>query len=276
MPSPTENVFLLLKQKKYEDIIPLIQEDDSLVNAINPDNGRSLLQMFVKIKATDESRRLLQFVLAHPKINFQFENQFDQTNLDEMISSAKMEVFEASIRNAQILFNRDKLTYECAKEYLVLIETSLKKDLQKDPNSAATASSKARKATLEEVIALLRDATILYAIHTDDVRLMDRLEQSGANPSERLGALGDNKLPVHFLTPANRNLSLWFKARFDKTVTSIARNPHSFLSAAKELERLEAQLAEVERKHLDAKSVVHKKGIERDIEIVDRVITSLS
>ncbi|MGL5741482.1 MAG: hypothetical protein ACRCXC_02480 [Legionella sp.] len=266
MQTPAENVFLLLKQKKYEEITGLIVNDENLVNAINPQTGRSLLQMLLVANVTEQSSALLNFVLTHPKLNFNYENtECELTNLDDMIASVRLDVFQTVIQNPKILFNRDKLTYESAKDNLIIVERSHQSNVQQNPNSEISKRSKARVERQGEIIALLREATILHAIKTDDAGLMDRLEQAKAKPTDFLTVLRDKKLPVDLLTASNTNLRAWFKARFDKAATSIAQNPHSFHNAAKEVVRLQAQLEALKLQHLQARNVLRQQAIEADI-----------
>lgn len=273
MPKPIEILFDLLNKKKYEEIIPLIKEHVDLVNAVDPD-GYSLFQLLLTTKVTDQSKVLLQFVSSHADLDLAYENvECGLTNIDELISSIKVDVFQTVLNNSKSLFNRDKLTYESAKDYLTSVQKSHQRDLQKDPNSTSSARSKVRVANMEEIISMIRDATILHAISTDDANLLDRLEKAGASCSERLGKLGKEKLPTHLLTAKNTNIKTWFKTRNEQSNARLGTNPNSFHNST--IAKLESQLADLDTQYLQSKTAVHLKAQDHENELIGRLVTAL-
>ena len=236
MPTPTETIFSLLNQFKYAEILTLIKAEPDLVNAISPEDGNSLLQSLLGVKTTEQSLALTQYVVTHPKFNFgHFNEDVETTNQDDLISMVRFDLFKLVIANPNVLFNRDKLTYESAKEYSVLIEAAIKRDLQKDPNFNVSPMSKRRSADIKEIIAYLRDATILHAIKRDDASLFDRLVKAGDDPTDNLTKLS-NDYPADLLTEANINLENWLEEGRKK------RSESSILtSKAKEHVRLEKE-----------------------------------
>ena len=276
MPSPTENVFLALKEKKFSEIEVLIKSEPELVNAVNPKNGSSLFQsLFGLLKPTEESEALIRFIATHESFDFRYINPDVQiTNLDKMVTYTRLDLFQLVIQNMAVIFNQAKLTYTSAKEYLPLIQKTLQKALAKNPDSPASARARIEASHAEEIVSLLRDATILLAIKLDDAELFDMLEKAGAKPSDRLGAYGKEKLPAHLLTVNNPNLKAWFQASLEKAVASTARNPHSFLNRAKEVDAIEKQLATLEIQHSLAKKDVKKQFVETELEILEQLKTA--
>lgn len=252
MPTPTETIFSLLNQFKYAEILTLIKAEPDLVNAISPEDGNSLLQSLLGVKTTEQSLALTQYVVTHPKFNFgHFNEDVETTNQDDLISMVRFDLFKLVIANPNVLFNRDKLTYESAKEYSVLIEAAIKRDLQKDPNFNVSPMSKRRSADIKEIIAYLRDAIVLHAIKTDDPSLFDRLVKAGDDPKNSLKKLTPNgDYPIQLLTNANTKLKEWFKASREKRHASSVNNPHSLYGRVKANEQIENALANCKQQYL--------------------------
>ncbi len=125
MPTPAENLFLLLKEKKYEEINKVIDSDDSLINAVNPENGRSLFQSVSPFKGKEIDDLILS-LLQHPKFNFIYENAKSSiTNIDVLVSSNHVEVVKRIIGNDALLFNKSELSYSKAKKHLDLVKETL-------------------------------------------------------------------------------------------------------------------------------------------------------
>ena len=213
-----------------------------MVNAISPEDGNSLLQSLLGVKTTEQSLALTQYVVTHPKFNFEhFNEDVETTNQDDLVSMVRLDLFKLLIANPNVLFNRDKLTYESAKERSVLIDAAIKRDLQKDPNFNVSPMSKRRSADIKEIIAYLRDATILHAIKRDDASLFDRLVKAGDDPTDNLTKLSHD-YPADLLSEANINLENWLEESRNKRRASSANNPNSIYSRAKEHVRLEKEL----------------------------------
>ncbi len=272
-----EKLFLFIKQKSYDEAIELVKSQPELINAVNPLNGNSLFQSLIGILTSTESlERLIKEVITSPKFDFGYvSTKYKKTNVDTLVSSERLDLFESAINNPGIVFNRDKLAYQSLKDNLVRLQKIFESEMQKDPSSLATAKAKARIEKQEQIIALLRDETILYAISIDEPGIFDLLQQAGANPADRLGKFGGEKLPSHLLTDAHPNLKSWFKTRLSRMVEETSSNPNSFLNKAKRVEQIEQKRTDLEIDHLTARTEINKKFIEGDKQFVEQAISTL-
>ncbi|MDR3441931.1 MAG: hypothetical protein P4L65_02825 [Legionella sp.] len=250
MPTPTENIFLSLEQENYAEIMKLIKANKSLINAVSSEDGQSLLQSLLYAGTTEKSLPLIMHIVAQPEFNFGYFNEdLENTNLDDLVTFACLDVFKSVIRNPNILVNKGKLTYQTAKEHLILVEASLSEAIRINPNSNSAKMSKQNATDLKEIIAYLRDATILRAIEKDDASLFDSLVKAGDDPTDNLTKLS-KKYPVQLLTESNTNIREWLKASREKSRLSTANNPYSLYSRAKENERLENALVQCKEQYV--------------------------
>ena len=275
MPSPVENLFLVLYKRQFGEVFSLIQADPELINAVNPKNGCSLLMDAINIgnKNLDFTRT----ILTHPKLNLHYRNtELEKTNIDVIISTFRLDILEIVIKDPRILINENRLTYQSAIIKLADAITILEIDERKDPNSKSTARSKEKIIILEQMISMLRDVTILHALATDNATLLDRLEKAGDDPTERLGKLGDEKLPSHLIKTSNTNVKAWFMTRLDQSLKAMSSNPHSFHNKAKEVDRIQAKLDELAVQHQAKQTAVLERAMQARGERYERAMASIS
>lgn len=128
MPTPVELLWNAVKEKRYADIRTLIESHphpSELVNASHP-NGRSLLVHLIKFTTsakTAKPRSLIEYLLKHPEINWNFQNpKTKETMISAILSTAAenadLFIIECLRDVPQFLFDGNQLTYELAVKNL--------------------------------------------------------------------------------------------------------------------------------------------------------------
>ncbi len=226
MPTAVENLFSLLKDKKYDEMSKLVQSDDSLINAVNPDEDESLFQVLFDRKG-QVVEDLMLYLLKHPKFNFDYQNTALLSNLDVLVTSSRVGVLKSVIDNPALLFNHNELTYKTAKNKLDSGKSLLDARFQKNPNDPLIKPLKSRYDQQAEITSLLREATILHAIKIDDAKIIKDLDQLGAKPTD------------------NKNVQAWLDSKLKPV--KMASNPNVFLnsnntSSAQQIRDLEEKI----------------------------------
>lgn len=126
MPTPVELLWKAVKEKQYADIQPLIElhpsEAKALVNSSHPVNGRSLLVHLIKFTVsakTEKPRSLIEYLLKHPEINWNFQNpKTKETMISAILTTAAenadLFIIECLKDIPQFLVDGNQLTYELA------------------------------------------------------------------------------------------------------------------------------------------------------------------
>ena len=277
MPTPTENLLKAFYQPKFEEVIGFIKTDAELVNAVDAKFGCSLLQLALEgSKPDDETQALITFIVTHPKFNIAYKKPEDETNLASIISSARTDVVGLVIKDPKILFNESQLTYAFAKEKLVLAEHALQRDVKKNPDSKSSVRGKTKVAQLKEMVSMLRDATILHAMATDNADLLTQLDKAGGEPTDFLGKLGNGKLPNMLVTKENTNIRAWFKKGFDKSLEVLAKSSLSLLASVKsakdEIDEKQSQLATLDKGYFAKRTAIQQRAIASMSERADAIV----
>lgn len=275
MPTIKENLIEAVNLRKYQEAFRLIKTNPDLVNSVKNENGYSLLQLALSgSKPGDESQPFIEYLVVHPNFDFNYK-QNNETNLDSIISSARVDVLKLIINDPKILFKDNQLAYEVAKVNLVSAQKALQRNLKKNPNSKSSARGIIEVANLEEIVSMLRDATILHAMKTDNANLLTQLDKAGGEPTDFLGKLGNKQLPNMLVKPENKNIISWFKARSEQSMKNYVSNPNSFHNRINEAERLKSKLAELDKKHVQARAEVNKQGLNSLSETIEGMLSSL-
>lgn len=263
MPTASENIFILLREKKYEEVLRLIESDDTLVNAVN-ERKRSLLYTILTLHTQPSSEALVQFLLMSP--NFDFSYNVGLSNLSAMIHSFDLELFECAIKNPNFLVQIKSLPYEGAKR----CESALMRRAESEDGLFVSTlpgliELRDKLDKIQKIRLLLRDVTILHALRTDDRGLMDELDRLGADPTGLLGPLGNNKLPGTLTTPSNVNINAWFEERIaaicaeeeaKKQETAPPTLRQQGIAAA------QAKIAELDSQCMQARITAHNRHIQ--------------
>lgn len=263
MPTASETIFILLKEKKYDEVLRRIESDETLVSAVN-ERKRSLLYMILSFHNQPRPEGLIQFLLMSQKLDFAYGVGFP--NISLMIHTYDLAIFKCAIRNPNFLVQLKTLPYEGAKR----CESALMRRAQSEDgllasNSPESIEFRDKLEKIQKIVSLLRDATILHALRTDDRGLMEELDRLGANPTSPLGPLGNNKLPGTLTTPSNVNINAWFD---DRVAAILAQQEAKRQVAAplsyheREIAAAKAKLVDLERWRLDARKAATSRHVE--------------
>ncbi len=139
-----------------------------------------------------------------------------------------------------------------------------------NPNSGITKNIQSQYLQKEEITKLLRDATIRYAIKTDNTKILDDLDKLGAKPTEKFS---DGKSPDSLLTASNKNVKAWFDSKLKPSAVQLGNNPHAFLSSsnassnsAQLLRDLEDARDKLDIEHLEAVYDLRQASINSEME----------
>lgn len=287
MPKSVEDVLQAFYQQKYAEIIGIIEIEDELVNSVDVEFGSSLLQLAIEgSEPGDETQELIAYTVRHPKFNIAYKKPGDDTNLGSIVFSARADVLALVIKNTddsinpKSLINEGQLTYVLAKRTLAIAEIALGKDLLKNPISKTSERGKVRVAQLKEMVSMLRDATIMHAMVTDNADLLTQLDKASGEPASRLGTFGGGQLPNMLVKKENTNIRAWYKSRFDRSSEILASSSLSLLATLREtrdtVEHKENKLATLEKDYLAKKTEIHKKAIESTAAVVSAVTAALT
>ncbi|KTD42161.1 hypothetical protein [Legionella parisiensis] len=254
MPSIYEDaLWEAVSKKEYEKVKTLITHHPELVNAVN-NNGRTLLMRVVL--ALVPPLDLIQFIAKHPDLSFENKSpEATQTTVGAILSTGRPDILEIFAEDKRIVLDGDKLAYTIAK-----------KNLER--------AAKGKLENYTKMLTIIRDATIRYAIATDDPTLLERLEKAGDNLSE---ALSDGTLPVRLITKENPapNTKSWFQSQIGKNGVSIATHVDSFFSHTHEMQKTKEQMDELNRHKLEEDMKLLDKNYTSTLESMDKVVSTI-
>ena len=260
MPTPTEELLWnAVKQKKYDDIQEIIEShpDEALVNSIHPTYGTSLLMHIVQTtnSASEKPRKLLEYLLTHPKVQWDFKHVKIKgfTLIDTILATADVELIKCLKDVPQFLVADLKLTYELAAKKRTMAINANQAEIKKGASGESIERNEKRINSLEEIVSIIRDMTILHAIKTDDADLFDRLEKAGGDPTDFLGDFGSGKLPTALLKSTNINLRAWLAVERKKTTVELVDSRHSFFADMQKMNDTQEQIKQINATY-DAKA----------------------
>lgn len=229
MPKPVELLWTAIKEKKYEEVMSIIEKNPSedLVNAQHSVSGRSLSVYIIRttIGTNEEKpRALIEYLLKHLKMDWSYKNpKIRETVVSALVEAAGTDgdcTLIKSVKDLPVFMTTDnQLTYELAFKNLEKIKRVHEIDLKKGVLQQIEQSG-LKVTKWEGVVSLIRDITILHAIKTDDSGLFEALEQVGGEPLENLGEFGGNKSPSFLLgvDQSNPRIKVWRTGKFEKEI----------------------------------------------------------
>lgn len=255
MPTP-QDIWSNFYAGNYDEVIQCMKEDDTLVNTVDEKNCSFLFWALKGSRTGDERQKMLEYIVTHPKLKWEHrENEEAPTNVHALVNCARHDLIALVVNNPKFLTNEHQLTYELAK-------TSFEKYVKELPTVEKKAPKSARCLNLKEyinnfpaVMSLLRDATIMRALLTDDATLLTRLANAGGEPSREMS----NGVCMNtLLAKSHENIRTWLKEKSE----SIGKNPNSFYSKAKRLQDLEAQSVQLEQGYVQKKLDLNIKQVD--------------
>lgn len=244
MTLPLDDLWQAVADKKYHKVKEIIcaHPELDLVNAQDSTYGFTLAIYLTSVITRDRPLELIEFVLTHPKVNFNFRHpKTGDTVVSALINSAQAEILQMVIGDHRILMNSDKLTWKCVSERLESAQKNYETSYRKNPESPVTSNCRNKVDNYKKMLPMLRDATILYAIKRDDADLFERLHQEGAKPAD---FLSNTTLPRSLLTPDNIRLTAWFDSSLARLVQKYADNKNTLFSSAQKMVNLQNQIHE--------------------------------
>lgn len=240
MPSPEEKQILTaLRTKDDKEILKIVKEHPELVNMVisTPNNSFSLFSMLLRAERPIE---LIKFFVESPDFDFTFKNSTGYTNVDAIFEHGRKDVLALVINNPKILMTKEQLTYTRAKLFLELAEVTV------NLSSKSFEKDKAKEENLKQMLPMIREATIMHAIKTDDPSLLNLLETAGDNLRTDLS---NDVAPFQALEKNNHNLYNWFEKYFKRHPLSqqpVAKNAHAFFENQQKIDK---QLEELTKRH---------------------------
>lgn len=275
MPSPLENMWQAISEKQYskaKEIISSHPEVD-LVNAIDAKNKVPLAVYLTVVISKDRPLDLIRFVLTHPKLNFNYMNNNKMESIvDAILFTALVEILEMVIEDPRILINGQKLSWKSACNHLESSTRAYEKNYTKDPASQLTKSYQHKVDNYKKMVPMLRDATILHAIKTDDADLFERLRKEGANPAD---FLSNNILPSTLLTNNNPKLDAWFDASLKKVTKQHAASPSNFFNSMQQAAEIRAKIVQSKVDLQKEQAAIYKKAADARVDRLDSFVRNV-
>lgn len=192
MPTPTEELWPAIKNQNFDKVATLIKSNTDLVNAINPENGDSLvvhLLAYTRGLKETKPRALLNYIFHlkdenhKEKLDWSLECNYT-TPADALLSAVGVDrdfsVIKALHDVEGFLFSNNQLTYDLALESLKSAEKALQ--TRTTLNKPAKDILKAQESVDKwlEIVSVIREMTIPFAKKTGNAELLRRLEQDKA------------------------------------------------------------------------------------------------
>lgn len=240
MPSSTD-VMQAMRESRFDDVKQYVNESPDLVNAFDEKSTFSLLKFGLVRNAPDD---LITFITAHPKFDFNYSDKKGVTNIDNLLKTPRKDALLPMLASPQSLFNKDKLTYACAKTSLM--ENTQLLNAAVHLKDSAASKYQAYVDALEPFLPKVREATIRQAIATDDPKILASLEQAGDDLDVPLASTGLS--PMASLSKNCPDCRKWFVARFEEKVAQRPQiNLNSFF-ASREVQKTVDTLTEAHLK----------------------------
>ena len=259
------NIWNLFDEAEYEKVFNLVKVNNDLINA-SDERGNSLLsRSLYDSDPGDECQSLLEFLIKHPQLKWENKGSKGESNLRVLISSPRTDLLILAIKNPQILIHKNQLAYEHAVELLDTTKRTLQNAELKNSSPKRMEKLQAQVNSVQEAVAIIRDATILRAIATDDVKLLMQLEQAGTDPTDRLGKLGNGKYLNLLVTPANKNINEWLQKSYNELVKIRETNPNGLFAKSQKVEELKTQRHQIEQQYLKELNSLVKVGFDMEV-----------
>jgi hypothetical protein len=284
MPKPIEILVEAFYQKKYADVIGLIKTNPELVNAVDKEFGCSIFELAITgSKPDDATHELVTYMVTHPKFELGFKKPENPTNLATIISTERVDILSLVFKDpkdGKAFYDEGELTYSLAKKELESAQKALARNVQKNPNSITSQRGKISVDRLNEMVSMLRNATILHAMKTDNADLLTQLDKAGGNPTDLVITSAGKRLPSMLITTENTKIREWFKRCDDKATEVLAKSSLSLLAAGKALkdavEHKESESERLEKEYLAKRAAVHTKAIDSLSERSDAIVIAMS
>ncbi len=283
MPKPAD-VLNAYFEKKYDEVIDLFKQDPDLVNTRREGTQFPLLQQALTgSRPGDDRQALLEYMVTSPK--FDFTQKATQgtidTNIGAIIEAGRFDLLKLVLSsrnniNPALIEIEGKLTFQLANESLARTKRILAREEKRHPNSALCKEFKDQVVALGDMIALLRDATILHALAQDDATLLTKLDQAKGEPTGKMGDFGGGKQLNVLVRKEDTNIRGWLKEKSETHVQSMMDNPNSFYSRSTKVSDLEAKKASIEQEYLRKKVGIFHEGMAKDARILEDLDTRLS
>ncbi|MDI1351311.1 MAG: hypothetical protein PSV35_00845, partial [bacterium] len=256
-----EDLWQAVINKQYGKVKEVIiaNPELALVNEVNA-HGNSVFMRLCNIKNCPLD--LIEYVAKHPNFNLQhFNPEIDETNIDTVMSLARLDILKFFANDPRIIMNGDKLSYVSAKKYLAAAERQLKRDPSCDDTIKEVAN-------LKLMVTILREITIRHAVKTDDPSLFEALEKAGDDLSV---SMNDGIVPVDLLTQNMPQLDAWFNKRAEKMLDARALNPNSLFATSQKLKDIEEKMAAAIAQKAKADIEVMAKAMDNKLHRIEQV-----
>ena len=237
MPVNEEQLWKLLKEKKYNDAINFINEhtSDLELNAINL-IGDSFLMAALRGGLKHQDPHFLPFFNTLLQSNkFTLGNHINQKSkqnaFDLALDTANPQliaIFLEYSHKVNVIDSRDKLQYVRAK---TKIEDNCR--IINDPNLSEFAQQQI--SGLTQILPMLRDAAILHAIDKGDTGLFQALTAAGAEPWD---ALSDGRYPTEVAKESGKmNIVRWFESNARSDLEGLIRTHSIFATCRQQMDQ---------------------------------------
>lgn len=257
--SLSDELWNAINAKKYDDAFNLVKKNPVLINAINPATNTSLAGRLLRTQV-NRPEDFLKYVLAAPTLDLNYVKPDTIESILGMVLSSERPDYVNCIRNNPgIVTYESKLTYETSKNRVSNAKLYYQTSLKKGVDSESKMKMEIRIKDLEEILKIVRDASIRYAIKTDNCELFDKLEAAGAEPSS---LLSDDTRPRTLLgkEQPNPNLNAWFESKLKRFCVGVNNNPNSLFNTQKRVEALQTQLAQEKVDYTIKQAEIVKQG----------------
>lgn len=248
MPSTNELIFKAIDSRNFNTAIQLLEDNPEEISGVDPENNWTLLQSGLsQAKPQDASQEFLEYVIKHKDFDLYAQTSKGIYQLTHILDVGRVDLLKLRYTDQKTVYTEKCLAYEYVKHLIFLTEKAMQSAIARKATPKVIELSQNKINQYKELLSLLRDLTIAYAVQFDDANLFDSLQELGAKPTEKLAYIEvvAGKTAQDLMTPQNKNLRKWFRdhPEYDrKSVTDIPSTFHNNIKAYKEAQEKLEQL----------------------------------
>jgi len=273
-----EELWQAFSDRNAPRALEVLKAHPELVNDVS-DSGEHVFDEALSFKANGDE--LVKFIATRPHFNIAYVRDTGATGIDDLATYTDPVALGYFINNPIILVNKNKLTYVTISEDLDSNKSMLKKLKQKDPNSEQEKTRKyeAKIERLTTMLSMIREATIRYALATDDPTWLQRLSNEFDVLSKDLSD-GTNVFDLAY-AQGKTNIINWHEGRFSRSSSAVSlaklqTADQAFQKAAQGVTQLQSQKLQAEATVLKGLHDSQRLFLNKVTEIVDGKASSLS
>jgi len=242
-----EELWQAFSDRNAPRALEILKVHHELVNDVS-ERGEHVFKEALSFQPDGDA--LVKFIATSSHFNIAYVRDTGATGIDDITTSTNPVVLGYFIDNPAILVNRNKLTYATVSADLDSAKSAYNKLKQKDPNSEQEKTRKyeAKIERLTTMLSMIREATIRYALATDDPTWLQRLSDAYCILGSPISDKTSDRANVFSLakTQGKENINAWQEKRTSHSssatiLAELQTASPAFQKAAQDVTQLQSQ-----------------------------------